>query len=135
VPAPGQGIVAIETRVGDDDVRRTVSAIDEPLAAAALMAERSLVEALGGGCQTPIGALATGDGAALELMAAVLAIDGSRAIHETARAPMSGARALGIQVAERLLARGAKEILEEASHTNSHQSPVTSLQSAKLTDD
>jgi hydroxymethylbilane synthase len=135
VPAPGQGIVAIEMREGDEDVGRAVATIDDPLALAALVAERSLVEALGGGCQTPIGALATGDGAALELMAAVLAIDGSRAIHETARAPMSGARALGIQVAERLLARGAKEILAEAARENSHQSPVSSLQSAKLTDD
>jgi len=56
-------------------------------------------------------------------------------VGETARAPMSGARALGIHVAERLLARGAKELLEEAERQNSHQSPVTSLQSAKLTDD
>ena len=121
VPAPGQGIVAIETRVGDDDVRRAVSAIDEPLAAAALIAERSLVEALGGGCQTPIGALATPEADGLELLATVIATDGSRAIHERGRGPLSGARELGAAVARRLLARGAKEILEEASRTNGHR--------------
>jgi hypothetical protein len=56
-------------------------------------------------------------------------------MYERGRGPLSGARELGADVARRLLVRGAKEILEEASRTNSHQSPVTSLQSAKLTDD
>ena len=135
VPAPGQGIVAIETRVDDDDVRRAVSAIDEPLAAAALIAERSLVEALGGGCQTPIGALATPEGDALELLATVIATDGSHAIREHGRAPMAAARELGADIARRLLARGAREILEEAARLNSHRSPVAGLQSAKMTDD
>ena len=59
VPAPGQGIVAIEIRKGDESTRLAVARIDDAAAAAALRAERSLVEALGGGCQTPIGALAT----------------------------------------------------------------------------
>src|SRR5262249_8799268 len=76
VPAPGQGIVAIEVRADDTSVRRVVSRIDDPGAAAALVAERALVEALGGGCQTPIGALATvADHDRLEMLAAVVALD------------------------------------------------------------
>jgi len=113
IPAPGQGIVAIETRDGDEVVRSAVAAIDDRHAAAALTAERSLVEALGGGCQTPIGALATVNGDALELAAVVVMPDGSRAIHETGRAGLASARQLGADVAGRLLARGAREILEQ----------------------
>jgi hydroxymethylbilane synthase len=136
VPAPGQGIVAIEMRDGDDDVRRAVGAIDDAGAAAALAAERSLVEALGGGCQTPIGALATADGAALELTAIVVSLDGSRAIHESGRGPSTDPRALGIAVAKKLLARGAREILDEAGGLPAEsQSTRAALQAAKLTDE
>src|SRR6185503_416391 len=59
VPAPGQGIVAVEIRDDAEAVRRVVAPIDDAAAGAALRAERALVEALGGGCQTPIGAVAT----------------------------------------------------------------------------
>ena len=59
VPAPGQGIVAIEIRDDDEATRGFVARISDADAAAALDAERALVEALGGGCQTPIGALAS----------------------------------------------------------------------------
>jgi hydroxymethylbilane synthase len=58
VPAPGQGIVAVEIRDGDTRVQTAVAGIDDASAGAALIAERALVSALGGGCQTPIGALA-----------------------------------------------------------------------------
>src|SRR5206468_8726303 len=59
VPAPGQGIVAVEIRDGDEAVRGAVERINDRDAAAALTAERAVVAALGGGCQTPIGALAS----------------------------------------------------------------------------
>ena len=79
VPSPGQGIIAIEIRSGDERVRRAVEAITDRTAAQALDAERGVVEALGGGCQTPIGALATPlGGNQFELIAAVVALDGSR---------------------------------------------------------
>ena len=74
VPAPGQGIVAIEIRAGRRRGRaRAVARIDDAGGRAALDAERALVDALGGGCQTPIGALASPvDGGELELVAAVV---------------------------------------------------------------
>jgi hydroxymethylbilane synthase len=115
VPAPGQGIVAIEIREGDATVRDVVSRIDDPAAAAALQAERAVVEALGGGCQTPVGALATSaDGDTLQLIAAVVSLDGDRAVRERAAGPRSSARALGVRVGAALLAQGAGEILAEA---------------------
>ena len=112
VPAPGQGIVAIEVREADAAVRRTVADIDDPPAHAALDAERALVAALGGGCQTPIGALASPvDRDTLELVGAVVALDGSRAVRGHDRGPTRDASALGARVAARLLADGAGEIL------------------------
>jgi hydroxymethylbilane synthase len=82
VPAPGQGIIAIEVRQNDAAVRSAVSAITDAAAWAALITERAVVEALGGGCQTPIGALASPDGAnGLDLLATVIALDGSRAVY------------------------------------------------------
>ena len=66
VPAPGQGIVAIEIREGDEAMRQTVSRITDSAAGAALDAERAVVVALGGGCQTPIGALASAGGSPAE---------------------------------------------------------------------
>jgi len=114
VPAPGQGIVAVECRAGDARVREIGSRIDDPAAGAALDAERALVEALGGGCQTPVGALATLDGGTMELVAAVIALDGSKALRAQATAPRGDAAALGRAVAADLLAQGADEILANA---------------------
>jgi hydroxymethylbilane synthase len=116
VPAPGQGIVAIEIRDGDASVQDAVARISDPDAAAALAAERALVAALGGGCQTPVGALASAvDGDGLELVAAVVALDGSRAVRGQARGPRAHAAALGARVAAQLVRDGAGEILAEAA--------------------
>jgi hydroxymethylbilane synthase len=115
VPAPGQGIIAIEIRSGDDHVQRAVAAITDHVAAQALDAERGVVDALGGGCQTPIGALATPlRDNQMELVAAVVALDGSRLMRTVVHGPRTEARALGVRAAHDLLAQGADEILEEA---------------------
>ena len=116
VPAPGQGIVAIEIRAGDDRVGDAVARINDAAANDALTAERALVEALGGGCQTPVGALAAVvDGDALELDAVVAALDGSRLVRGKARAARSDAATLGARVGAQLIANGAGEILAEAA--------------------
>jgi hydroxymethylbilane synthase len=115
LPAPGQGIVAIEIRVGDERVRQVLATVDDPLAAAALRAERAVVVALGGGCQTPIGALASAVGEdEIELVAAVVSLDGSREIRRHARATRDDASALGTRVGAQLLEDGAGEILADA---------------------
>jgi len=112
VPAPGQGIVAIEVRSGDSGTIDHVKRIDDAEARAALRAERAVVEALGGGCQTPIGALASVTGTDLELVAAVIALDGSRVVRASARGLRDDAVTIGRRAAESLLAQGAAEILE-----------------------
>ena len=113
VPAPGQGIIAIEIREGDEPVRAAVSTIADAAAWAALTAERALVEALGGGCQSPIGALASPDGHELDLLATVVSLDGQRAVYASARGTWHGAATLGAHVAGQLLNEGAGEILDE----------------------
>ena len=114
VPAPGQGIVAIETRIDDTKTRDVIASISDADAAAALCAERTLVEALGGGCQTPIGGVASlVDEATLELVGAVASLDGRRVIRVTARANRANAYDLGLRVGHELIAKGAGEILSE----------------------
>jgi hydroxymethylbilane synthase len=114
VPAPGQGIVAVEIRAGDESTAQAVAPIDDANAASALAAERALVEALGGGCQTPLGALAAPDGGALQLIATVVALDGSRAVQAQGRGLLSAAAELGRRVAADLIADGAGDLLAEA---------------------
>jgi len=111
VPAPGQGIVAIEIRDDDEATREFVARVSDAEASAALEAERAVVEALGGGCQTPIGALATVAGDMLELIGAVASLDGRRVIRARAQARRADAAELGMRVGHELMAKGAGEIL------------------------
>ncbi len=125
VPAPGQGIIAAEIRTDDDRVRAAVGPITDGSAWAALSAERALVEALGGGCQTPVGALATAKGPGLlELTAVVIALDGQREVRSSASGPAAEAADLGRRVAGDLLAHGAGEILEEARRHEASRSTM-----------
>jgi hydroxymethylbilane synthase len=113
VPAPGQGIIAIEIRSDDDRVRGIVERIDDRAAGAALVAERAVVRRLGGGCQMPIGAHAAPRDGVFELTGVVISLDGARAVRAEATGTPAEAEALGIGVAERLLEQGAGEILAE----------------------
>src|SRR5688572_10667435 len=72
VPAPGQGIIAVEVRGNDEKAASVVKTINDAAAAAALTAERAVVTRLGGGCQMPIGAYAAESGGALVLTAIVI---------------------------------------------------------------
>ena len=114
LPAPGQGIVAIETRVDDGASRGIAGGISDPAAATALLAERALVEALGGGCQIPLGGLATVHGDQVELAGLVVALDGSRIVRASDRGRASEAESVGQRVGARLIAEGAGQILSEA---------------------
>jgi hydroxymethylbilane synthase len=115
VPAPGQGIVAVETRSDADGVREIVRMVDDAAAHTALLAERSMVAALGGGCQTPIGALAVVQNASVELTGVVATPDGARMIRASATGQAQNPNAVGASVASQLLAQGAREMLSEIS--------------------
>lgn len=113
VPAPGQGIIAVEARTRDRDVLRVLAALNDAAAAASLIAERALVSALGGGCQLPLGGVALHVNGELEMHAVVASRDGSRMVKATGCGPGSGAEALGRHIADELLAKGASEILSQ----------------------
>ena len=114
VPSPGQGIVAIETRADDHSVRDRLAAINNSETRAALEAERAVISALGGGCQLPIGALASSRGQQLHLQAIVASLDGSQLLRCELAMPIQSARELGLKVAHNLLEDGAGRILEVA---------------------
>jgi hydroxymethylbilane synthase len=114
VPAPGQGIIAVETRADDEGTRSAVARIDDPDAAVALAAERSVVEALGGGCQTPVGALAAVRADDVEIVAVVVALDGNEAVRGHIAGPRAAAAELGKRLGAQLIAEGAGEILDQA---------------------
>ena len=117
VPAPGQGIIAVEVRGNDERAASVVKTINDAGAAAALTAERAVVTRLGGGCQMPIGAYAAESGGALVLTAIVISVNGSKTARAEAQGPVADAALLGERVAEELLARGAGQILAEVDHT------------------
>ena len=112
VPAPGQGIIAIETRAGDRNTERLLEPLNDARAATSLRAERALVAALGGGCQLPLGGLALHDGGALEMHAVVATPDGRRMLKRRGRAPAADPESLGRQIAGELARDGADEILD-----------------------
>ena len=113
VPAPGQGIIAVEIRGNDATNHDIVKTIDDPVAAAALTAERAVVTRLGGGCQMPIGAYAIASNEGLVLTAIVVSVDGARRAHTETRGPIANAEGVGAEAAEQLLACGAADILAE----------------------
>jgi len=114
IPAPGQGIVAVEAREDDARTLEALVPIDDGAASVALAAERAVVAALGGGCQIPLGALATRlSGGDLEVVAMVASRDGHRRVHAAVRGSAADPGALGRQVAARLLADGAGDILAQ----------------------
>lgn len=119
VPAPGQGAIAIEQRADDAATRAALAKIDDAQTAVAIEAERALVAALGGGCQTPIGAVAVPGGGDLDLHAVVVSLDGRQIVRGQGRAPRAEAARLGARVAQDLLAGGAGAILEDVRRAQS----------------
>jgi len=109
--AVGQGALAIETRAsgaGFDAVR----SLDHADTHAAVMAERGVLGALGGGCQVPIGAYATVGGGRIKLLGLVASPDGGEVVRGESEGPVSEAGSMGIALGNELLERGARRILE-----------------------
>lgn len=117
LPAAGQGIVGIECREDDDAVESLLAGLHHDETATRVAAERALNARLDGGCQVPIGAYSMLQNDTLWLRGLVARPDGTTIIRAEASAPASDARALGIAVAEQLLASGADRILADLGLT------------------
>jgi len=107
-PAVGQGALAIEARAGFDGVKL----LDHADTRTAVLAERGVLGALGGGCQVPIGAYATVSEGRVHILAIVAAPDGTQVIRAEAQGPAEEASQIGASLAAELLTRGARQILE-----------------------
>jgi hydroxymethylbilane synthase len=113
LPAVGQGALGIEIRDSDPDVEAIVKKLHHQPTAYRVMAERSFLRKLEGGCQVPIAAYGTVSGEELTLNGLVADIEGQRVIKEQIAGPVKDCEALGVTLGEKLLERGAAEILAE----------------------
>ncbi len=117
LPAVAQGAVAVEVRAGDDQVLRWIATLDHAETRAATTAERALLRRLEGGCQIPVGALGRVDDGTLTLAGVVCALDGSTSVAAERSGPVAQAAALGLALAEELLAAGGEAILAAIRRT------------------
>jgi hydroxymethylbilane synthase len=114
VPAPGQGMLALEIRVGDDRTAALLEPLDDPPSGARLECERAIVAALDTSCRTPVGASSEVAGETLRTFAYVGLPDGSEWITDDVEERASDPAAVGKLLAERMLAAGAGDLLRRA---------------------
>ena len=112
-PAVSQGAIGICARADDRHSSGWLQPLDDPATRLAATAERALLEHIEGGCQVPLGALATPAGGRIHLQAAVCALDGSQLLAASgdAEATAGAAAALGVRLAMELIAKGAGSLI------------------------
>lgn len=113
LPAIGQGALGIETRLGDKEVEEQIQFLNDKDSWIAVSAERAFLKKLEGGCQVPIAAFARTVGTTFQMDGWVGTIDGKRLVRHHIEGPIEKAESLGIELAEILLGKGAREILDE----------------------
>lgn len=113
LPAVGQGALAIEISEDDLTLHELISPLNHESTMQATLAERALLRTLEGGCQIPIGTFGRIENGALKLDAIVGSIDGKKVVSGKRDGKPSSAEELGVLLANELLAKGAKEILNE----------------------
>ncbi len=111
VPAPGQGALGVECRASDEPTREALATLHDPDTAACVLAERSLLAEVEGGCLAALGAHATLAGGRLALSAIVLSPDGRQQLAAQGESTPERADWLGRDLARQLLAAGAGDLL------------------------
>jgi hydroxymethylbilane synthase len=109
VPAPGQGAIVLESRCGDRDMAAVAARVHHEPTARAVTAERAFLQALGGGCNVPLGAHADPDGSGLRLRAFVASEETGELLRGTATGDEPAS--LGRRLADDFVARGALELI------------------------
>lgn len=112
LPAIGQGAIGIECRIDDPVVNQLIRVLDDPETHICVRAERALNARLEGGCQVPIAAHAVLQNGRVLLDALVGRPDGSEIIRGHQSGTAAEAEAIGLELAEDLLARGADVVLK-----------------------
>ncbi len=113
LPAAGQGAVGIECRLDDERTKALLSVLNDNDTEIRVTAERAMNSHLQGGCQVPIGGFAEISGDQLVVRGLVGSLGGEQILEEKVQGSVNDAKALGIELAERLLAAGADVILRE----------------------
>ncbi|HSW62485.1 MAG TPA: hydroxymethylbilane synthase [Dissulfurispiraceae bacterium] len=120
LPAIGQGAVGIECRIDDPEINALIAPLNHTETSLCVRAERALLKRLEGGCQVPIAAHAEWKNSALHLDGLVGSVSGDCIIRQSATGSDAAPEALGIALADILLQRGAKRILDEVYSKGMH---------------
>ncbi|HUN64077.1 MAG TPA: hydroxymethylbilane synthase [Candidatus Sulfotelmatobacter sp.] len=115
LPAVGQGAIAIESRVKDQEAAQILEKLNDEETRTVIIAERALLAALQGGCQVPLGAWARVERGELVMEAVVCSVDGKQYVRQKATGPPSEAAELGQRMAQLLIEGGARTILDEVN--------------------
>ena len=111
LPAVGQGVLGIEIRSDDAELRILIEPLAHAETTLRVRAERAFNQTLNGGCQVPIAAYAELEGDQIYLRGLVGQPDGSETLRAEIRGSSEQAHELGVELAQQLLARGADRIL------------------------
>ncbi len=113
LPAIGQGALAIEMRQDDEATRQLIAPMDHTQTRVAVESERAYLGRLEGGCQIPIAAYARVVGDTIELTGLIAQVDGSVLLRETIVGAVDKHKELGIELANQLLGKGGRKILDD----------------------
>ena len=113
LPAIGQGAVGIECRVDNEFINGLLAKLDHEETSVCVRAERAFLKKLEGGCQVPIAAYARLENGKIVISGLVGSLDGKTLVRDSLEGGQEEAESLGLKVAENLLSKGAKEILDE----------------------
>ncbi len=113
LPAIGQGSLGIELRIADTELLDGLQFLHHHDTAETVSAERAFLLRLEGGCQVPIGGFATIEKETITLTGLIASLDGKTILREQLSGKASDAEKIGVSLAETLLARGGKAILDE----------------------
>lgn len=114
LPAVGQGALAIECRQADKETRELLEFLNDRCTRLCTEVERGFLATVEGGCQVPVGVHAVSAEAGIRVEAVIASLDGSTLLRDALEAEVKDAqeaRAVGVNLAEKLLARGGREIL------------------------
>jgi hydroxymethylbilane synthase len=117
LPAVGQGTLGIELRQEDHELREAMLFMNHPDTASEVAAERAFLRRLGGGCQLPVAAYGKRMGEHARVQGLIGSLNGRVMIRDEIKGPVRDAQSLGIKLAEGILDRGGRALLEEAYHT------------------
>jgi hydroxymethylbilane synthase len=115
LPAVGQGAIAIESRVKDQEAAQILEKLNDEETRTVIIAERALLAALQGGCQVPLGAWARVERGELVMEAVVCSVDGRQYVRQKATSAPGEAAELGQRMAQLLIESGARTILDEVN--------------------